>query len=398
MSPTPPSIQEISDNIITQLQSALNQTVPLLPRSFLRVLAKVAAGLWVLLYKYSGWVSLQSFVRTASVSSSTINGVAVVPLVEWGRLIGIGDPAAGTQAELLVDIVVTNQGGTLPSGSQLLGTSAGVTYITVGAVSLNAATVPATVRAVADQADGGGVGTIGNLNAGETISFVSPLPNVQRDALVVQQVTTGADAEDMEVYRERVVDRFQKLPQGGAYADYELWGAEPAGILHVYPYTSECAGQVDVYVEATPESSGDPDGIPTLAQLQEVSDAIERDESGLASRRPAGALVNVFPITRLAFNVSVSGLSVDNLGQAQADITAALEEYFRERAPYIIGLSVLPRVDRITSSAIGGVVDDITSAAGGVFASVAVAQGETEIELYTLGVGEKAKAGTVDFL
>lgn len=398
MSLQTPTTKEISDNIIAQLEASLNQTIPLLPKSFLRVLAKALAGVFVLLYKYGGFMFLQMFVSTASAKETTVNGIVLTPLTEWGRLIGVGDPVSATNAELLIDITVETQTGVLPSGSQLVSTDNGVTYITIGAVTLDAAVVQATVRAASDQAGGGGEGAIGNLDPGATISFANPLANVSRNALVVSQTVTGANAESTEAYRQRVIDRFQKRPQGGAYADYEIWGEGVAGIINVYPYTSDCPGQVDVYAEATVESSGDPDGIPTTAQLQAVLDSIELDQNGLASRRPANALANAFPITRTGFDIRVTGLQVDNLAQVQTTITTAIEEYFLDRGPFISGLSVLPRRDRITRSAVGGVVDDIVSASGGIFSSVIVSQNSINTELYSLGIGEKAKAATVTFV
>lgn len=398
MSLQTPTTKEISDNIIAQLEASLNQTIPLLPKSFLRVLAKALAGVFVLLYKYGGFMFLQMFVSTASAKETTVNGIVLTPLTEWGRLIGVGDPVSATNAELLIDITVETQTGVLPSGSQLVSTDNGVTYITIGAVTLDAAVVQAPVRAASDQAGGGGEGAIGNLDPGATISFANPLANVSRNALVVSQTVTGANAESTEAYRQRVIDRFQKRPQGGAYADYEIWGEGVAGIINVYPYTSDCPGQVDVYAEATVESSGDPDGIPTTAQLQAVLDSIELDQNGLASRRPANALANAFPITRTGFDIRVTGLQVDNLAQVQTTITTAIEEYFLDRGPFISGLSVLPRRDRITRSAVGGVVDDIVSASGGIFSSVIVSQNSINTELYSLGIGEKAKAATVTFV
>lgn len=398
MSLQTPTTKEISDNIIAQLEASLNQTIPLLPKSFLRVLSKALAGVFVLLYKYGGFMFLQVFVRTASANETTVNGALVSPLIEWGRLIGVGDPVPATSAELNIDIIVETQTGTLPSGTQLVSTDNGVTYITIGAVALNNPTVQAVVRAASDQAGGGGEGAIGNLEPGAIISFANPLANVSRNATVVTQAVTGANAESTEAYRQRVLDRFQKRPQGGAYSDYELWGEEVAGIINVYPYTSDCPGQVDVYAEATPESSGDPDGIPTNAQLQAVLDSIELDQNGVASRRPANALANAFPIARTGFDVRVTGLLVDDLAQVQATITTAVEEYFLDREPFISGLSVLPRRDRITRSAVGGTVDDIVSASGGIFSSVIVSQNATNIELYSLGIGEKSKAGSVTFV
>ena len=115
-----PTTKQINDNIIAQLEASLNQTIPLLPKAFLRVLAKVLAGVFILLYKYGGWNSLQQFVETASFAETEINGRTLNPLLTWGRQVGVGDPAAATQAELIVDIVVENQTGFLPSGSQLV--------------------------------------------------------------------------------------------------------------------------------------------------------------------------------------------------------------------------------------------------------------------------------------
>ena len=382
-----PTTDQINANIIAQLEAKLNQTIPLAPRAFTRVLSRALAGVYVLLYKYAGWMTLQIFVPSASLALTEVNGAQVSPLREWGALIGVGDPAAATSAEFLVDVTVENQGGTLPSGSQLRGDANGVIYLTIGAVALSAATVSATVRAVT-------AGTTGNLEVGQTLNFANPLLNVSRETTITTLNTTGADAETETAYRTRILDRFQKQPQGGASADYEQWGEAVAGVLNVYPYPGVCPGQVDIYVE----SSTEVDGIPTAAQLQAVLDAVELDENGLASRRPIGALPNTYPITRLGFDVTIEGLSVEDPAAVQADITASVEAYFLSRAPFIAGLSVPPRNDRITQSGVAGVVDDIVSAAGGVFSSVSVALGALTVTIYALDQGEKAKALSLTFV
>lgn len=394
MSLTTPTTKDVSDNIIAQLESSLNQTIPLLPKSFMRVLSKALAAVFIILYKYGGFIFLQVFVQTASAKETLINGKTVIPLVEWGRLIGIGDPIAATQAELLIDITVTNQVGSLPSGSQLINADNGVTYITIGAVLLDAAIVQATIRAVSDQAGGGGAGAIGNLDPGAIVSFANSLANVARDAVVDSQTVTGADAESTDAYRQRIIDRFQKLPQGGAYADYELWGEEAAGIINIYPYTSDDPGQVDVYVEA--DTAIDPDGIPTGAQLQAVLDLIDFDENGLASRRPANALANTLAITRTGFDAEVSDLVVDNLAAVQADIQAAVTEFFLNAAPFIDGLTIPPRKDRITRAGLIGLVEDIVTAANGTFTTVTFVETTLSgnLEIYILQQGEKAKLAT----
>ena len=399
MSLETPTTAEISANIIAQLEATLNQAIPLLPKSFLRVLAKTLAAVFILLYKYAGFIFLQMFVSTASINETTINGVLVSPLTLWGRLIGVGDPVAATQAELLIDITVENQVGFLKSNSQLINSENGVTYITIGDVALDADTVQATIRASSDQAGGGGAGTIGNLEPADVVSFANPLPNVARDAVVVSQIVTGADAEATEVYRQRIVDRFQKRPQGGALADYEIWGEEVAGIINIYPYTGADPGEVDVFVEATVASSGDPDGIPTSAQLEAVLDSINLDENGLASRRPANALANVFAITRTGFDTVVTDLDVDNPSQVQSNIEDAIDEFFLAAEPFVDGLTIPPRKDRITRSALIGLVEDIVSAVNGTFTTVTFTPtgvGGT-LELYVLAEGEKAKSTGTTF-
>lgn len=396
MSLNTPTTQEISDNIIAQLEASLTQTVPALPKSFMRVLSKALAAVFVLLYKYAGFMFLQIFVRKASYGDTEVNGVLVNPLLEWGVLVGVGAPLAATNAELTVTVTVENQTGSLPVNSQLLGPN-GVTYITLSSIILNSPTKTVNIRAVADQNGGGGSGAIGNLDPGAVLSFASPLANVADTVTVAAALVTGADGETVESYRSRVLDRFQRVPQGGAYADYAIWGEGVAGIANVYPYTSVCPGQVDLYVEATPESSGDPDGIPTSAQLQAVLDAVELDSDGLATRRPAGALVNAFPITRIAYDITVVGLDVTDVAATQADILEVLTDYFLSREPYILGLSVPPRNDRITRTGIAGAVEDVVSANGGIFNGVLVERGGVTAEDYTLGVGEKAKLSVVTY-
>lgn len=392
MSLDTPTTKQINDNIIAQLETALNQSIPLLPKSFLRVLARALSGVFILLYKYAGFMQLQQFVRYASFSPTTVNGKTITPLIEWGRLIGVGDPGAATYAEFEVTVTVEGGGGsaTLRAGTQLVDAARGITYLVTNSVLLDTTTVTARVRSAT-------AGSAANQQLGAVISFANPLSDVARATTVTALKVTGADAETEGSYRQRVIDRFQKRPQGGAYADYEQWGEETEGIVNVYPYTSPFPGQVDLYVEATPASSGSADGIPTTAQLQAVLDNVEYNSAGIAARRPVGALVNAYPIERVAFEVVVDGVEVSDIADVRGQIEVAIGDYFTARDPYILGLTPLPRRDRVTRSALGGVVDDIVSARGGIFRSVTLILDEGSIDIYTLGAGEKAKLSGVTF-
>lgn len=388
MSLSTPTTQSIADSIVSDVEARISATIPLLPKSFTRVLAKALAGSLVIVYKYAGFIWLQMFVAYASFDETEVNGRKIRPLVEWGRLIGIGDPRDATRAEMTIDVSATVLSGSIAAGTQVLFPDTGAIYLTTAAVALTASTVSVTIRATDDYA-----GADGTLEIGNEVEFANPLPNIVRVATVTAVTVQGADAETEDEYRARVVSRFQSVPQGGAYADYRIWGESVTGIVGIYPYTG-VPGEVDVYVEASVASSGSPDGIPTTAQLAAVAAAIELDDSGLASRRPVNAAVNTIAITRTGFSVNVTGLVADDLAEAKTTLETAVDEFLRSREPYILGLSVLPRKDRITQAAIAGIVDDSVSALGGSVTSVAV----VGVTSYTLSDGEKAKAGTFTYL
>lgn len=392
-----PTTKGIADNITAQVEAAVSQTIPLFPKAFTRVLAKVLGGVFVLLFKYGGFMWLQIYVAYATMKETEVNGRTIRPLVELGRQIGVGDPIAAVRAELLITVTVENQTGDLPGGSQLLCGATGVVYQTTSATPLDADTIQVTVIASSDPDGGGGAGTIGNVAVGAVLSFPQPLNNVATDAIVTSATVVGVDGETEDEYRARVLKRTQGKPQGGAYADYRVWGESVPGVANVYPYTG-LPGEVDVFVEATTDQ--DPDGIPSDDLIAAVAAAIELDVDGRASRRPVGAKVNVKKITRSSFTVAVGGLEVFSgavLSSVQADISEGLDEFLRAREPYLVGLSVLPRKDRITTGGVGGVVNEIASAAGGTVTVVQLLAGSVAIPNHTLAKGEKAKLGAVTF-
>ncbi len=396
MPPPTPTTAQIAANIIVQLEASISQTVPLLPKAFSRVLGKVLAGVYVTLYKYAGYSLLQQFVDKASMQETVVNGMPLRPLVEWGRLIGVGDPKGAEQAELELSVVVLTQTGSLPGGTQLLHAPTGVVYQTIAAVPLDAPGVIVTVRATSDQAGGDGSGTIGNLEPGAVLQFASKPAAVAQNPVVTAVTVEGAEAELESVYRDRIKLRFRRRPQGGAYADYQQWGSSVEGVAAIYPYTG-LPGEIDVYVEAV----DDEDGIPSGALLDAVRDAIDFDPdefptpTGLANRRPANAAINVLAITRSAFDVEVAGLEGGDAPTVLAAMQAGVDEFLRAREPFIVGLSSLPRLDRVTQGAVAGVVNEIAEANGASVAAVVLRRGGVIVTQYNLAHGELAKLGAV---
>lgn len=393
-----PTTQEIYATMIAQIELSTSQTIPILPKAFVRVFARVFAGVFITLWKYAGSIALQLFVRTAQFGETTINGVSVNPLVEWGRLIGVGDPAPATPAELTFAVTVTNQSGFIPSSTQIVHSPTGIVYLTTASVPLDAPTVQVGAVASSDPNGNAGAGVAGTLEIGTEAAFASPISGVQRTVVVAGIVTPGTDAEAPDAYRARVIRRFQRRPQGGAYADYRAWGEEPSDAINVYPYTGQ-PGEVDVYVEVD-ATEYNPDGIPTQPQIDAVRDAIELDAGGKATRRPVNAAVNVLPITRVKFDVAVNGLAGTNVPETEDAIRRAVDDYLRSREPFILGLSVFPRTDRVTLAAVSGIIDETASARGHTVASVSIAlssdPGNT-LPIYQLQDGQKAGVDLVTF-
>jgi uncharacterized phage protein gp47/JayE len=358
-------------------------------KAFLRILSKVLGGVWVLLYQYIGFVLLQMFVKTASNKPVSINGREVTPLKEWGAARNIVQDA-GRASEHTVTVTVLSQGGTLQSGTRLADTATEIIYNVIGAVSLNAATVTATVRSDTP-------GEASNLSNGAVLSFVNALAGVAKDVVVASRTVEGVDEETTEEFRQKVADVYAAPPQGGAYADYRAWAQDVVGVKNAYPYSGGTfsgsgAGHVDVYIEA---STGT-DGIPTQGLLDDVLEAINYDVEGIANRRPLNDYVNVLPISRVEFVVRIGNL-VNSTPEAIAAIEAGLESYFVDRAPFILGLTVLPRKDIVSIFEIGGVVGRLASSLGTVASGIVLKQNSVNIETYSLQEGQKAKLVDVEW-
>lgn len=395
-----PTTAELTAALIADLEAAFGITIPVWAKAFLRVFPKSVAGLMTIVYKYGGSMFLQQFVQYAGTSEITVNGRRLIPLVEWGRLVGVGDPTAATRAEYDITVLVNNPVGNMEKNTQYRNVNNGVTYLVVNTVALASPSITVRIRAYQDQNGTGGKGEIGNMIAGRAnVRLITPQANVETESSVDTEVVTGVDAEDWEDYRQRVINRFRMQPQGGAYTDYRDWATEVEGIINAYVYTGD-PGEVDVYSEANTDV--DPDGIPTGAQLTAVENSIELDVTGLASRRPVSSFVNSLAITRTAFDVTISGLQGGTLSLSDLEdkVEDALDTYFLSREPYIHGLSLGARRDRITRAEAGGAVQDVCSAYGAIYDTIVVDRsgGPAGLITYVLTEGEKAKSGTVSFV
>lgn len=389
MSLQTPTIAELRETNVAHLEGELDQEDQSLPKATIRVIATVLAGLFVLLMKYAGWMFLQQFVRWASFRETTVLGRVLVPLRMLGDENGVEPPADGAKARFTANVVPITIGATLKANTAIVDRATQRLYKTISDTVLATNPTAVDVRAVAE-------GAIYNVTTATALHFVSPQSVAQRELAVTAIVTEGVDPEGEDSYRGRIQQKKTAPAQGGAEADYEQWAREISGITKVYPY-NDGPGRVIVFCEATPASSGSADGIPTGPQLTQVAARINLPVTGIASRRTLNARISAVAISRKAFNVQIIGLVVANQAAVEAQVEAALDEYFRSAEPYIVGLTLPPRRDVITESAVSGVVNEIVGASEGRVTKVVLLDGVTPISTFSLGYGQRAKLGTPFF-
>lgn len=385
-------VSEIDALIIEGLQTEFNRNLRILPKSFVRILSKVLAGVFVLLEKSMGWLYLQLFPDTADFGEATVLGRKIRPLVKLGEQWGVGSPRMGSAWRGRVLLAVLSR-GVLPAGVQLKSEATGRLYVVEESVSLDGAEAVAAVRCAE-------VGSAGNLADGAELSFVSPVVHVARTAGVAGTDSAGTDDETEAEYRNRVMCGYSARTQGGSLSDYRAWAADADGVLRVYPYPSEDKpAHVLLYVAG--KSSLYPDRIPDRALCVAVGRACTFDPvTGAANRKPVtdvldpgndGAFSNVMPVRVAAVSVGIMGAE-GSVSAFAAAFRASAEAYLLGREPYIKGLSDdANRSGTILRNVLCGLAAEAGLSEGATFGGISMEVDGSSAESYELGRGELAR-------
>lgn len=392
------TIEEVQQLLIRSFEHEFNTQLRILPKSFIKILCKVFAGVFIVVYKLVGWYFLQMFPETADWKEVTILGVRLRPLVKLGVLFGVGEPLAGVQWRGIITIDVLTQGSVLYSGTQLKSSVTGKLYIVEETKTL--LQTKENVSVVCTE-----IGTAGNLEKNDTLNFVNPYGFIKTEAIVSDVARVGLDNELESSYRNRVINRFRLQPQGGALADYRIWASEVPGVLNVYPYNDkEQPGGVLLYVSGI--SDVYVDRIPDKGLLKKVGEACTYDpETGRATRKPLTAMLdpkndgsysNVKPVSVAVFDVVITGVS----GIVPADfaqvVKPALQNYFLDRDLYIRGLSDdNNRTNVISKNHVITVINQIAVSVKAIFETAEIRKDGKVAPLYTLDNGELAKLGAL---
>ena len=212
-----------------------------------------------------------------------------------------------------------------------------------------------------------GAGTSFDLDLNDELTITEPVIGINSLVTVIEIIEQPIATENIEVYRQNILDAIQLEPQGGSRTDYRLWSNDAQGVRKVYPYVKNGeSGTVQVYVEATVDNSTDGDGTPSLSLLEDVEDVIffDPDETKPLNERgrvPIQANLEVLPISKQPVDVEIIGLN-DNSSDVLTAIYENLNTYLRDIRPYIAGAD-LPRSknDILYSGRLQSVVTDVLS-------------------------------------
>ena len=234
-----PTLKEIRDNILsdikTELYSDKAESV-MLVRSVWFVFATVYAAVLKSCYEFARYMYIQIFTSTADEESLELRGQQYGIYRKKGKNTVLSVKVKG---EAFAEI---------PENSQLIHDD--YIYLTKSKTKL----------------DIGGEGKaeiistiIGNdtiLPEGETLTFISPIANIDSNAVVEKTIEDGEEEEAIETLRNRIQTYERTRPQGGAVPDFILWTTEVPEIadamilratqddrtVTVYPIADESTG------------------------------------------------------------------------------------------------------------------------------------------------------------
>lgn len=291
-----PTLRELISRISSGIQSRLS--VPQVRRSNATVYSRVLAGASHELHGFIEYVSKQIFVDTAD--SEHLDRHASI----FGITRKAASKASGTVKFSFQDGVVN-----IPVGTILQGGDEQQFQVTVAPNAEGVASVEALVA-----------GEAGNIESGDTLTLISPIEGVISEA-ESQGIAGGADAEDDENLRARVLARQRETPHGGTSSDYVQWALAVPGVTRAWCYPLE-NGDGTVVVRFVCDD---------LADISPTSEMVKQVQSYIDSKRPVTADVTVMGPTLKAVNIEISTLTPDT-SDVRAAVEAELKDLFMKES------------------------------------------------------------------
>lgn len=317
-----PTLQQLETDIRQDLEQALGIT-SVFQRRAINAFAAVQAGKLKAFYLAIGKLQKNIFVDTADPEA------AGGTLERYGRVKLERNPFPATNGTYM--ITVTGQaGGIVAQGLTFRNPINNEVYEVTTTMTLTGTT--ASVQIISLNPGRGAI-----LTVGDTVTATAPIVNVQSDATVASVQIEPQNAEDIEVYRQLVLQAFRTEPQGGSAADYRIWAADAEGVVRIYPFVGSQAGIINIYVEANTANR-----VPTQQILNDVQSVVEFDPDETKplnerGRKPLSAWqINYLPITPVDIDVTISGLN-DSSPAVINTIRTSIETYLEGIRPFVSG-------------------------------------------------------------
>lgn len=375
-----PNLTEIKDTIANDLKNKLNLSDSNL-RYVLDAMDSVLAAQFKLVYLYLSDIQNNIFPDTANVEADggTLERLGRIYLNRNPRPATSGVyklSVSGTAGAVLRNSLTFKSNENSKNPNQL--------YVLDAEYILTGSSDEIEVRSL-----GGGLDF--ELNVNDELTITEPVIGVNSLVTVLEVIDSPLASEDIEVYRQNILDAIQLEPQGGSKTDYRLWANDAQGVRKVYPYVKNGeAGTVQVYVESVlPGEDGN--GIPSTSLMNDVDDVIkfDPDETKPINERgriPIQATLEVLPIEPIAVDVEITGLN-DNSLAVQSAIQNNLKAFLYNVRPYVAGAD-LPRTknDILYSGRLQSVVTDVLDSSNFFTGFVMKVNGNVENSFqFTLG-------------
>jgi hypothetical protein len=381
-----PTLQQIYASVLADLEAEMNVTIPVLGKSFLRALAAVqAAKLW-LSYKALANVQKNTFADTAD--PEAIGGT----LERYGRVKLGRNPFPAVAGQYTVQVVGT-LGAVIPAQTTFKSDDSslnpGKLFVLDTAFTLDGTDI-ITLRALESGMDS-------KLSISDTLTVTGPIALVNAVVTVLTEAIEPQAPEEIEEYRQKIIESFQLEPQGGAGADFRLWAGEVQGVNQSYPYAaSGLVGEINLYIEATIADSTDGYGTPSTALLDAVEENIEVPTVDLPARKPLSVFnVNYLPVSPLAVDINI-----DSFDDLTVDIETLIENALTSKLelvrPFVDSIDVLANKNDIFD--VNNIISTILEARpGSIFGAVTLTVDGNVVNTFTFANGDIPYLGTVSF-
>jgi len=356
------TLAQIRSDAMADIAAALEGSDPLLRFAALKIIGVVLSGMTNEEYGYLDWIAKQTNPFTAEGEY----------LEAWGALKKVyrKDASAASLTAAFTGIA----GKQIDAGTSVV-RGDGITYTISATEPVVGTTVSVTI--VADVA-----GTAGNADPGTAVSLGIAVDGIQSSGVVTGTAASGADIEDQEDFRARVLAKYQQPPQGGDAEDYVEWARDVAGVTRAWCAPNGFgAGTVVVYImldDAQAEHGGFPQGTNGVSQNDKGPGGAPRATVATGDQLVvADSIVTVQPVTALVWVCSpiknVLSFVLSGTGSwtiaTQNAVKAAIEDVFFRNGDPRAGTINRSDIDSAIASvpATGGfVIDSITGVIDGV--------------------------------